>query len=121
MKRNWQKLACLVLMLTFSVAAVMCCCLPKTLEAKEEQMSCHQSSESHEPTQETDECSCDDTLAILTEKVDSKIDLLSKAMLVSNAPLSDSILQISFKTADHPPPIIIDTSPLYIKNSILRI
>ena len=108
-------------MLTFSVAAVMCCCMPETVQAKEEMPSCHQTAESNEPTQKADECSCDDTLAVLIEKVDSKIDLSDKTAIIINTPLSESISQISFKTVEHSPPPIIDTSPLYIKNSILRI
>ena len=121
MKINLKKLSIFGLVAVFLISAFLCCCFTNTVEAQEPTPSCHQTTHGEQPSQETNECECDQTLATFKEATFLK-NLLMQVTYVSVADFSNNIFYVvSEINAYQAPPMVYETSPLYIKHSILRV
>jgi len=121
MKINVKKISILALMTLFFISAILCCCFTKKVQAEEPTPSCHQTTHESEPSDSAKDCDCDQSLATVKEAKFLK-DSLSQFATVSLDQLSAHSSTIFAKVdAYHSPPLVTDTSPLYIKHSILRI
>lgn len=121
MKLNFKKLTILGLVTAVFFYGVFCCCFNNIAEAEEPVPSCHQTTHDTESSQNTEECECDEALAVI-EKESHKINPLEVGSLLGiDCQIGSEIYLPIVKIANHDPPVIYDTTPLYIKHSILRI
>lgn len=121
MKFNIKKLSILGLAGVFIVSAMLCCCFTNQVEAKEPVPSCHQTAQDSDSSNKTEECECDQSFATLKEYTQTK-DALQQIATISLDQLHSRNFYISSEVdAYQAPPLIYDTSPLYIKHSILRV
>jgi len=102
-------------------SAIFCCCLTDFAQAVEPVPSCHQTEHETDTSQHTEECDCDQSLAII------KKEAVLNSLLI-DAIAFDIKLQTKSRIYFSPvvavfqaPPLVYDTAPLYIKHSILRI
>ena len=97
--------------------------MPDSAHAQEAVPECHKTSHESNSTQDhnTEDCDCPVITSITIEKTNSNFNLTKLAF---------NLVPISYHEYDsftptvlayQAPPIIYDTSPLYIKHSILRI
>ncbi len=121
MKFNMRKITICWASALFFVAAISCCCVTKTVQAKEPEPSCHQTTHDTEPSDTTKECGCDQTFATVEEAKFLKDSLVQVAAVSFNQLLSNPITIFEMVDAYHPPPLVADTLRLYIKYSIFRI
>ena len=121
MKLNFKKLSILGIVGIFMYSTVLCCCFTKTVEAEEPTPSCHQTTHESDSSQSTKECDCDHSMTIAQKATFLKNSLLQVSTITLDQLFSD-YSTISAKVDGYQaPPLIYDTSPLYIKHSILRI
>jgi len=121
MKFNIKKLPILGLVGIFLLSAMMCCCFTNVVEAEELTPSCHQTEHKTDSSQNTEECGCDLSLAIIKKDVALNDTLVAVATFVIEQQTGNQFTISSFIVANQAPPQFYDTSPLYIKYSILRI
>jgi len=121
MKRNLKKLSILGIVGIFLLSTVLCCCFTTTVEAEEPTPSCHQTTHESESSNSAKECNCDHSMTIAQKATFLKNSLLQ----VSTIPLDQHFSDYSTISAKvdvyQAPPLVYDTSPLYIKHSVLRI
>ena len=121
MKRHFKIISILGLAGFFLTSSMFCCCFTKMARA-EEKPSCHQTHQaSHSTSHDTKECDCDHSLAVLqTEK-----SFLPSFSVMDFLNMDQPILEVTPMVFDaqayQGPPLYNDTTPLYIKHSILRI
>ena len=121
MRPNLKKISIAGLAAIFLISMIACCCLTNTVEAQEPVPSCHQTTQDTESSQSTEECDCEQSLAMVKETTPLKASFLQIAT-ISLDQSSGNYSFISTKTgAYQAPPQFYDTSPLYIKHSTLRI
>jgi len=121
MKLNFKKLSILGLAGIFLFSAILCCCFTETVEAKESTPSCHQTTHDSESSQSAKECDCDHSIAT-TQKATFLKDSPVQVFTIILAQLFSETSAVSAKVdVYHAPPLVYDTSPLYIKHSNLRI
>jgi len=121
MKPNIKKLSILGLVGIFLLSTALCCCITKTVEAEEPTPSCHQSTHDTESSNSTKECDCDYFMTTAQKATFLKNSLLQVSTIPLDQLFSD-YSNISAKVDGYQAPTLIyDTSPLYIKYSILRI
>jgi len=121
MRLNIKKLSIFGIVGIFLFSTILCCCFTETVEAEEPTPSCHQTTHDTESSNSTKECDCDHSMTI-AQKATFLKDSLQQ---VSTIPLGQLFSDFStiFAKVDvyHAPPLVYDTSPLYIKHSNLRI
>ena len=121
MKLNFKKISILGLTAVFISSAVLCCCIIKTVHAKEHVPSCHQTSHEADSSDNLEECDCDQSFVIIEKSAVSN-ELSVKAELIN-------IVQLNNVQIYHSPIIAVyqtssqfnDSIPIFIKNSVLRI
>lgn len=121
MKFNLKNISILGFIALFFVSAIACCCLTDTVQAEEPAPSCHQTAHESGSSQSAEDCDCDHSLSTVQKETFLKSSLVQ----VSTAPLDQLFSDdksISEKVNVYQvPPLVYDTSPLYIKHSNLRI
>ena len=121
MKLNFKKLSILGIVGIFLYSTALCCCFTKTVEAEEPTPSCHQTTHESDSSQSTKECDCDHSMTIAQKATFLK----DSPVQVSTIPLDHLFSYTSTISAKvdvyQAPPLVYDTSPLYIKHSNFRI
>ena len=121
MKFNLRNISVLGLITLFFVSAILCCCLTDTVQAEESTPSCHQTTHESESSQSAKECDCDHSVATV-QKATLLKDSLVQVFTITIVQLLSGTSTVSVKVdVFHAPPLVYDTSPLYIKHSNLRI
>ena len=120
MKRNIKKLSIFSLVGIFLLSAMMCCCFTDIVQAGDSSSSCHQETHEAESSANGEECDCDQSLATAQETTSSKV-LLTYASTLDLVRLSSYGYTSVWSDAYQAPPLVYDTSPLYLKYSTLRI
>jgi len=121
MKLNFKKLSILGLVGIFLFSTILCCCFTQTVEAEEPTPSCHQTTHESESSQSAKECDCDHSVST-AQKATFLKDSLVQVFTIPLDQLSSVYSAISAKVDVYQaPPLVYDTSPLYIKHSNLRI
>ena len=90
-------------------------------QAEEITPSCHQTKHETESSQNTKECGCDQSLAIIKKDVSLQDTLVAAATFVIEQSTHSQMTVSSFVIAYQAPPQFYDVTPLYIKHAILRI
>ncbi len=121
MRTNFKKLTIFSIILTILFAATFCCCLTGSSQAAESIPACHQSMDDNDASQNSDECNCNQSLAVLEKNVDNFNVLKVVSLLDIEKQVGQEFNGMRLIAKNHPPPMIYDTSPLYIKHTILRI
>ena len=121
MKLDIKKLSILGIVGIFLFSTILCCCFTQTVEAKELTPSCHQTTHESESSQSAKECDCDHSVAT-AQKATFLKDSLVQVFTITLVQLFSETSTVSAKVdVYYAPPLVYDTSPLYIKHSNLRI
>jgi len=123
MRGKFKNIIVLGLIFTFASASIFCCCIPDTAQASESVPECHQTShQTHDSrNHNSEDCDCPNVISITIEKTNTHFELAKIAYgLIPTSYQEDTSFAPKI-IAYQAPPIVYDTSPLYIKHSILRI
>lgn len=121
MKLELHKYAVLGLVIPVFLSAIFCCCLTDSLHAQQPEPSCHSTNHQSAAHQNTDDCGCDRTMAILQDGAVMDIAVVKTSIPAILHEIHDLLEPAVFETTAFSPPVVLDTSALYIKHSILRI
>lgn len=121
MKLKLHKIAVLGLIIPVFLSAIFCCCLTDNLRAQEPEPACHSTNHQSETPQGTDDCACDRSMAVIQNGAVMDIAVVQAVFPAVGHQAPDRLEPVVLETAGHSPPLMLDTFPLYIKHSILRI
>jgi len=121
MKFNLKKISILGLVAVFFVSAIMCCCFTDIVQAEELTPSCHQTTHESDSSKSMQECGCDQSLATVQNATFLKDSFLHTSPITLDQLISDYSTISAKVDVYQAPPLVYDTSPLYIKHSNLRI
>ena len=121
MNVNLKNISILGLVGLFFVSAIMCCCITKTVHAQELASSCHLTEHETDSRQNTEDCDCDQSSAILKKDIGLHNTFVTTAVLGIEQQSESQILYSSFGVAYQAFPQYYSTLPIYIKHSNLRI
>ncbi len=123
MNRAYKSIIISGLIFAFVAASMFCCCISDTAHAREIVSECHQKSHEAHGSQDHDskECACPTITGISIEKTSHNLDLAKISFgPIETASQADDLF-VPIVIAHHAPPIVYNTSPLYIKYSVFRI
>ena len=121
MKLNIKKLSILGLAGIFLLSAMLCCCLTNIVEAEEPTPSCHQTTHESGSSESTKECGCDHSVTTVQKATFLKNTLVQISTIVLDQLFSDYSTISAKIDVYQAPPLVYDTSPLYIRHSNFRI
>ena len=122
MKLKHPKFTILFSITAVFFSAIFCCCLTDVAKAEEQPVpSCHQTTQGNELPQSAEECDCDQELAVLEQDIIKINPIEVVVLLYADTRVDYEFYLTALTFGDHAPPIIYDTSPLYIKHSTFRI
>ena len=124
MNKKFKNIVVLVLAFTFVSASVFCCCISDTAQASEAIPECHQTDhKTHDSSQDhnSEDCDCLNIISITIEKTNTHFELAKIAYGLVPLSYREYTSFVPTVIAYQAPPTVYDSSPLYIKHSILRI
>ncbi len=121
MKFNLKNISILGLIALFFVSAIACCCLTDIVQAEESAPSCHQTTHDAESSQNTEDCDCDQSIAVIKNNNALNDTLLAFVIFTNVQQQSNQFFDSSPAVVTQAPLQYYDTAPLYIKHSVLRI
>jgi len=121
MKVDLKNILIFGLVSVFFVSAIMCCCFTDTVQAEELTPSCHQTEQETESSQNTEECGCDQSMAIVKKDVALKDSVIAVTILIFDQKPENRLSYSSRVVAYQAPLQFYDTSQLYLKHTVLRI
>ncbi len=120
MKKMMKKFFVVSILASFVFTGLFCCCIEDVVQAKEELPPCHQTSSTDDSHDSTD-CECDLTMAVLQNNVKSDQHVLAQSVFIPQNIELTKLSVVADIEAYQAPPLIYNSTPLYIKHSILRI
>lgn len=121
MKFKLPKFAVLGLVIPVFFSALFCCCLTDSLHAQEPEPSCHSTNHKNTTSQNAGDCVCDRSMAVIQNGAVMDMAVVKTVFPAVALQIHETLYAPVFERATQAPPVIYDTSPLYIKHSVLRI